>query len=265
MLLAAGTASPQELFISTEPASNMPARSWGLRAGGESSAMNNVIQTRTEFEAMYGFTKDIMGHLQLYASNHLGGYTYENVGLYAKYRFYTDDGFKYHVRSALYGKAMLGKQATTTPLAGLDGGTTGFGVGNVTTLLIDHFAASATLGAAFGTPNIQIDEHHIYRDITTYNYSLSFGYLVLPTHYTSYDNPNLNLYAEFLGKYASYSEDEHDVSMKTNANEIILSVGPQLILSSIARIDLAFRTALSSNAQHRTPNSVVVKFEHLFY
>lgn len=266
MLLFVGSAlRAQELFISTEPASNMPARTWGLRLSTESGEMNEEFKTRTEFELMYGFSKEMMGHVQLYASNHTGAYAYENIGLYGKYRFFSDDDFKYHLRSALYGKGVFGKQTTSTPLAGLDGGTTGYGGGLITTMLVDHFAASVTIGAALGAPDLATDEHHVYRDITCYNYSLSMGYLLLPTEYKSYDDPNLNLYAEFLGKYASYKNDEHGVITASNNNEVILSVGPQVILNSIARIDLAFRTAISSNAVHRTPNTIVLKFERVFY
>jgi hypothetical protein len=264
-MMRASLSVAQELFISTEPASNMPARSWGVRLGAETGSMNDVLRTRTEFEVMYGFSKELMVHAQLYASNHLGTYAYENIGLYAKYRLFTDDDFKYHLRSALYGKLMLGKQSTRTPLAGLDGGTSGYGGGIITTILTNHFATSLTLGVAFGAPDITTDEHHVYRGITSYNYALSFGYLLLPSEYKSYNDPNLNFYAEFLGKYATYDDDEHGERTASNANEVILSVGPQVILNSIARIDLAFRTVISSNAVHQTPNTIVLKFERIFY
>jgi hypothetical protein len=255
----------QELFIATEPASNMPKGSSGIRVAVEGSFMNDALRTRSQFEVMYGFSKEIMLHGELYASDHLGTYAFENAGVYAKYRFFTDDDFKYHFRSALYAKALFGSQNGISPLVGLDGASPGYGGGIVSTLLVDHLAVSVTLGAVTGIPEIENEEHIAYHDITNYNYSLSAGYLVYPAEYVSYSDPNFNIYAEVLGKYGSYTIVEHEVGIPGSANEVVLSVGPQVILNSIARIDLAFKTTLLSNAPHRSPNAVYLKFERLFY
>lgn len=255
----------QELFIATEPASNMPKGSVGLRAAVEGSFMDDIVRTRSQFEVMYGLSKEIMLHGELYASDHLGTYAFENAGVYAKYRFFTDDDFKYHFRSALYAKALFGSQKGVSPLVGLDGASPGYGGGIISTLLVDHLAVSVTLGAVAGIPDISNEEHVAYRNITNYNYSLSAGYLVYPTEYVSYSDPNFNLYAEVLGKYGSYNIVEHDLVTPGSANEVVLSVGPQVILNSVARIDLAFKTTLFSNAPHRSANAVYLKFERLFY
>lgn len=265
VLVVSSNVYSQELFIASEPASNMPKGSGGVRAAVESSFIDDIVRMRSQFEVMYGLSKEIMLHGELYASTHSGTYAFENAGVYAKYRFFTDDDFKYHFRMALYAKALIGSQKAVSPLVGLDGASPGYGGGIISTLLLDHLAASVTLGAVTGIPDIENEEHIAYHDITNYNYSISAGYLVYPAEYVSYSDPNFNIYAEVLGKYGSYNVVEHDVVRPGSANEIVLSVGPQVILNSIARIDLAFKTTLLSNAPHRSPNAVYIKFERIFY
>ena len=67
----------QELFIQSEPASNMPARTWGLRLGSDTWDNGERLVSRIGFEGMYGITKDLMFHIQGFGSNQFNGFEAE--------------------------------------------------------------------------------------------------------------------------------------------------------------------------------------------
>lgn len=251
----------QELFIMTEPASNMPARSLGIRFGTDNRVVNRSFQTRIDGEVMYGVSAPLMVHALAYASNYNSTFSLETVGMYAKYRIFTDDAFKYHVRMALYGKALFGSQNSTTPLGVLSGSSPYLGGGLIATMLLDHFALSTTLGGAGAIPDISLEQGLTgYQKISAFNYSLSAGYLLYPSVYTSYNDPNVNLYFEVLGTRMNYAS-----GASASASELVLAVGSQVILNSIARIDLAFKTSVFSSLPRERKNSIVLKFERDFY
>src|SRR4051812_602466 len=79
----------QELFINTEPASNMPRYSYGFRLGSENFLEDHALKSRTDLEFMYGFSADLMAHVTAHASNFYGSYNFNNFGVYGKYRLYT--------------------------------------------------------------------------------------------------------------------------------------------------------------------------------
>src|ERR1051325_6080624 len=110
ILFLTQNSSAQELFINTEPASNMPRYSYGFRINSESFSQNKLFKNRTDIEAMNGFSANLMAHIMISASNFYGNYEYNNFGVYAKYRLYADDGFKSHFRIAAYAHAAFGKQ-----------------------------------------------------------------------------------------------------------------------------------------------------------
>src|SRR4051794_35418959 len=88
-LLFSKQSHAQELFINTEPASNMPGGAYGLRIGSESFIESKNLKSRTDLEIMYGFSADLMAHVTAHASNYYGSYGFDNFGFYTKYRLYT--------------------------------------------------------------------------------------------------------------------------------------------------------------------------------
>src|SRR5688572_772663 len=99
----------QELFSFTEPASNMPAKSIGLR-------LNNRLMeegTRSNYylnpEIMYGLSRAIMMHADVYFSNDnpVGSgrnLNYNGAGYYIKYRLYSEDEVNSHLRVAAFAR-----------------------------------------------------------------------------------------------------------------------------------------------------------------
>jgi hypothetical protein len=87
------------------------------------------------------------------------------------------------------------------------------------------------------------------------NYSLSAGYLVLPGNYTSYNQTNLNIYAELLGgrnldwEYEKYYLD--------------LAPSVQLIFKSTSKLNLGYRFQLKSDIYRNMKNSWMVSYEYI--
>jgi hypothetical protein len=266
-----GNSSAQELFINTEPASNMPRYSYGFRIGSESFSQDHSLKNKTDLEFMYEETGNIMTTVMLHASNYYGTYGYNNFGLYAKYRLYTDDGFKEHFRVAVYAQSAFGKQRNTFADVMLDGGNSGMGAGLIFTLLQHRLAFSSTLGAIVFVPDIHTGTFDINRDEIIYanpkNYlfSLSAGYLVYPRMYESYHDVNFNVYAELLGKYITYNIPDLDFSSQEHGMILDLAIGPQVIINSISRIDLSVRTRLVSSVASFPSPSVLIRYEQMFY
>ncbi len=258
----------QELFINTEPASNMPMRSYSIRLGEENFAKDRVFFTRTDLEFMYGFSSELMVDAMVHASNFYGNYSFNNFGIYAKYRLHTNDGFKSHFRIAAYAQAAFGTQRNTFADVELAGGNRGLETGLVFTVLKDHLALSSTLGVITLVPDVNFSQGIIFQKVANYDYSLSAGYLIYPAQYSNYKDLNINLYAELLGKYITYNKVETDMPgmiMSEHGTVLDLAIGPQFIINSISKIDLAIRSRLISGVEGFPTPSVLIRFEQMFY
>src|SRR5689334_19497225 len=94
LFLTSLQAFTQELYVFTEPASNMPAHSLSVKISDKfvSSGYNNRFAHRLFPQLMFGFSKKLMIHLGGTLSNmHTPDFRYESVNLYAKYRFISND------------------------------------------------------------------------------------------------------------------------------------------------------------------------------
>jgi hypothetical protein len=98
--------SAQELFVFTEPASNMPAKSLGVRDMNAFMFENNGrINYHNMPELMWGINKKWMVHVQGFISNRQeGGLKTEGGSFYAKYRFLSKDDIQSHFRMAAFGR-----------------------------------------------------------------------------------------------------------------------------------------------------------------
>jgi hypothetical protein len=259
----------QELYVSTEPASNMPANSMGIRLTNRVFKMENDgrIGMRFEPEIMYGINKRLMVHVAGYASNMMQpSLRVEGGSFYAKYRFLSNDELKSHFRMAAYVKgaiidnpfypAMDGQ----TPLKpynnadqDLDGNTSGFTGGIVATQLLHKLALSGIIGYNRYMNNVKDNlPDNISRNAV--NYSLSAGYLLLPVKYKNYEQTNLNLYVELLGK------SNTDAVSQNYYVDIAPAI--QLIFNSTTRLDFSYRTQLVGDMPRNVFNTFLLRFEH---
>lgn len=219
----------QELYPNSEPASISPKNSLGIRLMNEAYTTEGKLKSWHGAMFMYGISSKLMVNTMITASNHHykvlpsnyiqkdvyqneyvsqitspNNYLFESVNLGFRYRFLNMDQDHRHFRMALYGNGVYTKRPHDEAEVSLMGDNKGIGGGLISTVLINKLAISLTTG--FVKPFSYKEK---YSRISleygnAYNYSLSFGYLLYPREYKHYNQTNINLYAEFLGK--SYDE-----------------------------------------------------------
>ena len=272
----------QELFPMTEPASNVPKGALGIRLWAESYNEVDRIRNLFALKIMYGLTSKLTIIATPNVSNHHSKelppefpvhntpqigvtlpYRFNGVNFFAKYRFLTHDGPNNHIRLALYGEYGMLKVAHDEAEPGLFDDNKGIGGGLIATYLKKHFAVSFTGGIIHAfrykgeVPDVIPSLPGVPATVTypdAYNYSLSFGYLLSPKVYKSYEQTNWNVYIEFLGKEYNkvnmavgniyYNLPQYNISTKDNralqgSNYLEVYPGLQCIIRSATRIDVA--------------------------
>lgn len=126
---------------------------------------------------------------------------FTGLQLYTQYRFFNRDGPKRHFRIATY--QTLSSNFTTHNFAepNLLHRTAGIGGGLIFTGLYKQMAASARVGGILPFGFREKDSDRYFRSGNALDYALSLGYLLYPRSYKGYDQLNINLYAEFMGKW----------------------------------------------------------------
>ncbi|MFN5673882.1 MAG: hypothetical protein ACK46W_02290 [Bacteroidota bacterium] len=247
----------QELFVMTEPASNMPTGSIGVRT--MNSFMfdkNNKLNYHLMPEIMWGINQKWMVHLQSFQSNRASGGLYlEGGSFYAKYRFYSKDDIHKHFRLATYGRFSINRADIHQEELETMGHNSGGELGIVATQLVSKLAISGSVSYEQATDNTSINKFPTKQSNNATNYTLSFGRLMFPRVYKNFKQTNINLMVEFLGQTLNENS-------KSNL-DIVPSI--QFIIRSRARIDLAYRKELYSNMIRTAPNGFLIKFEYTFF
>lgn len=256
-LLLATHSKAQELFTYTEPASNIPAHVLSTRLMSSFFKEKDGSGTNIHFmpEIRYGISGKWMLQTQAFVSNRNGNLYTEGGGLYMQYKFLNNDDVKRHFRMALMGRASYNRADIHQEEIEIVGHNTGYEFGVIATQLLHKVAISSMLsheqafdnGKKYEFPNTQANN--------AMNYTLSFGKLMLPRKYTSYNQTNLNLMCEFLGQ-----------RLHTNGKSY-LDIAPsiQFIIKSRARIDMGYRHQLYSTMERSAPNGFIFRVEYNFY
>src|ERR1700712_3604192 len=217
----------QELYVNTEPASNMATHSVGIRLENQ-GYFNPVYKDRTSLEVMYGASKSLMVHGTLYVSDYYHTQQhFEGGSVYAKYRFLSIDSVQKHFRGAVFAKLADINNPLVNQEIALEGDNSGFQTGVVFTQLLHKLALSGSASYLHawdnrGGYNLPIGNAH-----DALGYTLSAGYLLFPKSYENYNQVNVNIYAELLGKdNPGYGQSYLDVAPAV-----------QLIFNSVCRLD----------------------------
>jgi len=251
------SAFSQELFVFTEPASNMPAKALGVRdMNGFMFEKDGKLNYHNMPELMWGINKKWMIHAQGFISNRQdGGFQAEGGSLYAKYRFFSDDAKQSHFRMALFARASKNRADIHQEEIETMGHNSGYEAGFIATKLLHKVAISSTISYERAYDNKPNYKFPLTQSNSAMNYTLSIGKLMLPKVYTSYNQTNVNLMFELIGQ-------------RFNGNQkSFLDMGPsiQFIVNSQARFDIGFRQQLYSTMERTAPNGVILKFEYLFF
>ena len=251
------TTFSQELFVFTEPASNMPSKSLGFRnMNGFFFEKDGKLNYHNMPELMWGINKQWMVHAQGFISNRQdGGFETEGGSLYAKYRFYSEDAKQSHFRMALFARASKNSADIHQLEIETQGHNSGYEAGFIATQLLHKVAINSTISYERAFDNKPDYVFPSTQSNSAMNYTLSLGKLMLPKVYTSYNQTNVNLMFEVIGQ-------------RLNGNQkSFLDIGPsiQFIVKSQARFDIGYRQQLYSTMERTAPNGVVFKFEYLFF
>jgi len=235
----------QELFPSSEPASNMSAKSIGLRLNNQLSDYKKSFSiVRINPEIMWGINKKWMMHVDAYVGNlYQKEFLPEQFSLYFKYRFLSIDNVHSHFRMAAFGRLTAGNNNLQNDSMMINY-TSGYHAGIVITQLIHKLALSSTFGYQQNWNNTS----------PSINYILSSGYLLFPRHYSKYNQLNCNLYVELIGRKMILNK------------ESFIDVAPaiQFIINSVARIDVLYQTKLTGSNARKYNTAALIKLEYNF-
>src|SRR6195952_4154752 len=242
----------QELYVNTEPASNMATHSLGIRLENQ-GYFDPVYKNRTSLELMYGASRTLMVHGSLYASDYYhANQHFEGGSVYAKYRFLSIDSVQRHSRAAVFAKLASINNPLVNQEISLEGDNSGFQTGVVFTQLLHKLSlsGSASYLRAFDNNhgyNLPLGNAH-----DAVGYTLSAGYLLLPKSYENYNQVNVNIYAELLGKdNPGYGQSYLDFAPAV-----------QLIFNSVFRVDFSYHTPLYNNMVRPSENTYLVRLEY---
>ena len=254
------TASSQELYVYSEPASNMPSKSISAKLTGHYVFSGNSYDRASQRympEIMFGFNKNLMVHASITMANmHTRDFEFESWALYAKYRFLSNDDIHSHFRMALF----VDGSGTRSPFhydeISLMGDKSGVEMGLIATQLWNKFALSAT-GSHTQVLDISRKTDVIYfpaRNYQSLNFSLSGGLLLLPKEYTDYKQTNVNIYAELLAQR----------TLDHPRYYIDLAPALQFIFNSNAKLNIGHRFQLGSDMNRMATSSWQISFERTF-
>ena len=281
ILLACFRGQAQELFVSTEPASNPPAGSMGVTLTSKLFQMNHdglFEGYRISPGIMIGINKRLMIHIEGYGSNIFQhNFRVEGGSIYGKYRFFSKDAVHKHFRVAAFAKLALVKNPEVLETThkhlipdgnggfivhdllvfsesddlDLEGNTSGMTAGFVATKLINKLAASISFGYSKRINNIDYKSPS-YQAKNALTYTASTGYLLFPGQLINYQQLNCNIYLEVLG------------SSLTDKHLYFIDMAPavQFIIHSIARIDFCYQSQIAGNTNRLCNNLFLLRMEY---
>jgi hypothetical protein len=261
-LLAALHLQAQELFVYSEPASNMAARTLGIRL--QNNLMLPYAGSRNEFnllpEVMVGVSRKIMIHADAILSDRTNTFKATGGSVYLKYRFFSSDDVHSHLRLACFGRVARNSGPVFDHNINLQQQNSGYEMGLVATRLKNKIAVSLSASWLRASDN-KNDEgigYDVYRNKALAG-SLSVGKLMLPKVYEDYRQVNLNAMLEVLGQVGQSSPADD------NNSYLDLAPSLQLILLSKIRVELGYRFPLIDNTDRAFDRSVLLRMEYNFF
>lgn len=249
----------QELYVFTEPASNMPAKSVGIRM--DQILVKDLHKGKDQWSyhlmprAMWGVNRHLMLHVNAFGSNMDGRFYFSGGSLFMKYRFFSSDQVHGHLRMAAFAQYSFTNSNIHEYSINLDGHNSGYEGGIIATQLLNKLALSASAAWMHATDNGK--EKFLFGDKlrNAFGYSLSAGRLILPKEYKNYRQTNLNLMVEFLGQ----------VNVHNGYGWFDVAPAVQLIFNSRARLDMGYRIPLVKKLQRYSAEGALLRFEYNFY
>lgn len=247
----------QELFVVTDPASNVPSKSLNV------NIMQSLFKKKFEDgynyhfmpEVGYGLTKNLMIRGSAFVSTRSNRLFTEGGGVMLKYRFFSEDDIHSHFRMAAYGRFSFNRADIHQEQLEILGHNTGFEGGIIATKLIKKTAISATVSFEKALDNTVNYKFPSAFGNNATNYTLSYGKLMHPSTYTNFRQTNINFMVELVGQTINQN------------GKSFLDIVPavQFIFNSQARIDIAYRGQLYKSMLRTAPNGVYLNLYYTFF
>ncbi len=246
----------QELFVVTDPASNVPANSIAINIMQSSFKEKFKAGYNYHFmpEITYGLSKNLMFRGSAFISNRSNTLIAEGGSFMAKYRFFSSDDLNSHFRLAAYGRYSFNRADIHQEQIEVLGHNSGYETGLIATKLIKKTAISSSISFEKALNNDQYKFPSTMGNNAT-NYTLSIGKLMYPKKYTNYKQTNINLMVEIVGQTINSNSKSY--------LDIVPAV--QFIFNSQARIDIAYRRELYTSMIRSAPNGVYLNLYYTFF
>ncbi len=304
VILSYITGMAQELFIHSEPASNIPKGVLNVSLLNESYKEVSIPRNMTVIGLNYGIHPNVSFKLQFSASNHhdkslsnsilnhyhngnktifytrnrIYGtkYKYQFNGLHGtiKWRLFNSDHLHEHFRIAAFLEGSYVRSAHDETEPRLLDDCSGVGGGLVFTKLYHKMAASVTLHYIKPSPFTELADqqtHTLYYG-DAIGADVSLGYLIYPKKYSNYEEDNYNLYVEFIsrmyqkGKYQINHEDILIQSSSLFAGHYVETYfGIQRIIRSNSRLDVSIGIPLYNQSFIHFYPIFTIGWRHQFY
>ncbi|MEO6490000.1 MAG: hypothetical protein ABIO04_08690 [Ferruginibacter sp.] len=247
----------QELFVYSEPASNMPAKSIGIRLTNNLvKQLNDNYEEHLQTEIMWGISKKIMVHAEGFFSNKNKSFRNEGGAIYIKYRFYSADEVHSHFRMAAFARGAYNNSEIHDNAIELNGYNSGYEAGLVATKLLNKLAISSTAYISHATENGHKNKFSWSDgDRNALSYSLSAGRLILPVNYSSYKQTNFTILADILGQS----------NIKNGRSYLDIAPAIQFIFFSKMRLDIGYRFNIINDLERAGSRSFLLRFEYDFF
>jgi len=249
----------QELYVYTDPASNIPANSISTKLSSNiitNPIAEKRIMQRYVPEVMFGVNKNLMLRVGLtFADMHTYNFRWESAYFYGKYRFFSKDGLHRHFRMAAFADLAYSRSPFHYQEISIQGDKSGAQAGVVATQLWNKLAISGTISHTQVFHELRKEQ--VVAGIIPFsamNYSLSAGYLVLPREYKDYRQLNLNLYTELL------------IQQTLDPGSYFVDLAPalQLIFNSNTKLNIGYRFQIEGNMERMTRSGLHVSLERSF-
>lgn len=252
-----GSAHAQELFVFTEPASNMAAKSVGIRLNNYIMPENDGSRVNYHLlpELMVGLSKKWMLHGDIFLSNRNDQFVAEGGSAYLKYRFFSQDEVHSHFRLALLGRYSYNNSDVHQQAIDFFGHNSGYEAGFVATKLAHKVAISAGGSFLHATDNGTEKFAYSDKERNALYYTFSVGKLMLPKEYSNYNQTNLNLMLEFIAQ----------TNLGNKKTYLDMAPSVQLIFNSRMRFDLGYRFPLVNELSRTADRGAVLKLEYNFF
>lgn len=256
-VLATFQTNAQELFVVTEPASNVPAGSVGIRIGQSlfKEKINSGYNYHLLPEVTWGINKNWMVRMVVFVSNRSNKLVYEGGSFYAKYRFFSVDDLHSHFRMAVFGRYSLNKADIHQDEIETMGHNTGLESGLIVTKLIKKVAISSTISFERAFDNKPDYPFPTNQSNSATNYSFSIGRLMYPTVYTSFKQTNINFMLEFLGQ----------TLIDNGKTYLDFAPSIQFIFNSQTRLDFAYKKNFYNTMLRSAPNGFYLNLQYNFF